>query len=270
MSLEEFCDEKVADLENKILELGPENVACFIAEPIMGAGGVIVPPPGYHRRTMEICQKYQVLYISDEVVTAFGRLGHMFASEDVFDLVPDFITAAKGISSGYLPLSASLISDEVYDVISVPQAKGALFTHGFTYSGHPVCCAAGLKNIEIMERDDICGHVRSVGPYLEERLESLLDLPIVGDVRGQKFMMCIENVADKKTKALLPEDAHIGDRIAKHAQSRGLLVRPIAHLNVLSPPLILSREDIDFMVETLRESILASMDDMVREGLWKG
>ncbi len=163
-----------------------------------------------------------------------------------------------------------MISDEVYDVISVPQAEGALFTHGFTYSGHPVSCAAGLKNIEIMERENICGHVRSVGPYLEERLESLLDLPIVGDVRGQKFMMCIENVADKQTKALLPKDAQIGNRIAKHAQARGLLVRPIAHLNVLSPPLILTREQIDFMVETLRESILASMDDMVREGIWKG
>ncbi len=270
MSLEEFCDQTVADLENKILELGPENVACFIAEPIMGAGGVIVPPPGYHQRTQTVCRKYGVLYISDEVVTAFGRLGHMFASQDAFNLVPDFITVAKGISSGYLPLSASMISDEVYDVISVPQAKGALFTHGFTYSGHPVCCTAGLKNIEIMEREDICGHVRKVGPYLEERLATLLDLPIVGDVRGSKFMMCIENVADKKTKALLPEEAHIGDRIARHAQARGLLVRPIAHLNVLSPPLILTREQIDFLVDVLRESIIASTDDMMREGLWKG
>lgn len=219
---------------------------------------------------MEVCKNYDVLYISDEVVTAFGRLGHMFASEDEFDLVPDFITAAKGISSGYLPLSASMISDEVYDVISVPQAKGALFTHGFTYSGHPVSCAAGLKNIEIMERDDICGHVREVGPYLEKQLATLRDLPIVGDVRGSKFMMCIENVANKKTKALLPDDARIGNRIAAHAQARGLLVRPIAHLNVLSPPLILTREQIDFMVETLRESIVASMNDLTREGLWKG
>jgi adenosylmethionine-8-amino-7-oxononanoate aminotransferase len=235
----------------------------------MGAGGVIVPPPGYHRRTQNVCRNYGVLYISDEVVTAFGRLGHMFASEDAFDLVPDFITLAKGISSGYLPLSANMISDEVYDVISVPQAKGALFTHGFTYSGHPVSCMAGLKNIEIMEREDICGHVRKVGPYLEERLATLLDLPIVGDVRGIKFMMCIENVADKKTKALLPEEAHIGNRIARHAQARGLLVRPIAHLNVLSPPLILTTEQIDFMVDVLRESIVASTDDMIREGLWK-
>ena len=270
MSLEEFCDEKVADLENKILELGPENVACFIAEPVMGAGGVIVPPPGYHRRTREVCDRYEVLYISDEVVTGFGRLGHFFASESVFDFVPDIITCAKGISSGYVPLSATLLSEAMYDVISVPQAEGAMFTHGFTYSGHPISCAAGLKNIEIMERDDICGHVRDVGPYLEEQLASLLEHPIVGDVRGSHFMMCIENVANKETKALLPAEVAIGDRIAAHCQSRGVIVRPIAHLNVLSPPLILTRQQIDTMVEVLHDSIRATQDDLIREGIWQG
>ena len=269
MGLEEFCDEKVADLENKILELGPENVACFIAEPVMGAGGVIVPPPGYHRRTREVCDRYEVLYISDEVVTGFGRLGHFFASESVFDFVPDIITCAKGISSGYVPLSATLLSEAMYDVISVPQAEGAMFTHGFTYSGHPISCAAGLKNIEIMERDDICGHVRDVGPYLEEQLASLLEHPIVGDVRGSHFMMCIENVANKETKALLPAEVAIGDRIAAHCQSRGVIVRPIAHLNVLSPPLILTRQQIDTMVEVLHDSIRATQDDLIREGIWR-
>ena len=269
MSLEEFCDEKVADLENKILELGPENVACFIAEPVMGAGGVIVPPPGYHRRTREVCDRYEVLYISDEVVTGFGRLGHFFASESVFDFVPDVITCAKGISSGYVPLSATLLSEAMYDVISVPQAEGAMFTHGFTYSGHPISCAAGLKNIEIMERDDICGHVRDVGPYLEEQLASLLEHPIVGDVRGSHFMMCIENVANKETKALFPAEVAIGDRIAAHCQSRGVIVRPIAHLNVLSPPLILTRQQIDTMVEVLHDSIRATQDDLIREGIWR-
>ena len=269
MSLEEFCDEKVADLENKILELGPENVACFIAEPVMGAGGVIVPPPGYHRRTREVCDRYEVLYISDEVVTGFGRLGHFFASESVFDFVPDIITCAKGISSGYVPLSATFLSEAMYDVISVPQAEGAMFTHGFTYSGHPISCAAGLKNIEIMERDDICGHVRDVGPYLEEQLASLLEHPIVGDVRGSHFMMCIENVANKETKALLPAEVAIGDRIAAHCQSRGVIVRPIAHLNVLSPPLILTRQQIDTMVEVLHDSIRATQDDLIREGIWR-
>jgi len=268
VSVEQFCDQKVADLENKILELGPENVACFIAEPIMGAGGVIVPPPGYHRRTWEVCKKYDVFYISDEVVTAFGRLGEIFASEAVFDVIPDILICAKGITSGYLPLGATLFSDEIYDVISVPQAEGAMFTHGFTYSGHPVSCAAGNKNIEIIEREDICGHVREVGPYLEQQMATLLDLPIVGDVRGKYFMMCVENVANKETKELLPAEVHIGNRIADHCQKRGLIVRPIAHLNVLSPPLILTKEQIDTMVAILRESITATMDDLVREGLW--
>lgn len=270
MSVEAFCDEKVADLENAILELGPENVAAFIAEPIMGAGGVVVPPPGYHRRTREVCDKYEVLYISDEVVTGFGRLGHFFASEPVFDFVPDIITCAKGLSSGYLPLSATILSDEIYDVISVPQAEGALFTHGFTYSGHPVCCAAGLKNIEIMERDNLCGHVLEVGPYLEDQLSTLRDLPIVGDVRGKRFMMCVENVADRETKALLPDEAAVGARIAVHAQKRGVIVRPIAHLNVLSPPLTMTKRQVDELVGVLRESIVATMDDLRSEGLWSG
>jgi adenosylmethionine-8-amino-7-oxononanoate aminotransferase len=270
MSVDEFCDAKVAELENKISEVGPENVACFIAEPIIGAGGVIVPPPGYHARTQEVCRKYEVLYISDEVVTAFARLGHFFASEPAFGLAPDIITCAKGMTSGYLPLSGTLLSDEIYEVISVPQAKGALFTHGFTYSGHPVSCAAGLKNIEIIEREDICGHVRSAGPYFEERLRTLLDLPIVGDVRGSHFMLCVENVADKETKEIFDPEVMIGDRIARHCQSRGLIVRPIAHLNVLSPPLVMTREQIDELVAILRASIEATTDDLVREGLWRG
>ena len=270
MSMEEFCDEKVADLENAIVDLGPENVAAFIAEPIMGAGGVIVPPPGYHRRTREVCERYEVLYVSDEVVTGFGRLGHFFASEPVFDLVPDVITCAKGISSGYLPLSATILSDTIYDVISVPQAEGAVFTHGFTYSGHPVCCAAGLKNIEIMERDDVCGNVLSVGPYLEEQLATLRDLPIVGDVRGKRFMMCVENVADRETRALLPDEAAVGNRIARHAQERGVIVRPIAHLNVLSPPLTMTRKQVDELTGVLRESITETMADLRREGFWSG
>ncbi len=270
MSVEEFRDEKVADLENKILELGPENVSCFIAEPIMGAGGVIVPPPGYHARTQEVCRKYEVLYISDEVVTGFGRLGHFFASEPVFDLTPDIIVSAKGLTSGYLPLSATMISDDIYEVISVPQAEGALFTHGFTYSGHPVCCAAALANIEIFEREDICGHVREVGPYFEEKLATLAELPIVGEVRGRCFMDCVEYVADKETKELFPAEVKIGARIARHAQDRGLIIRPLAHLNVLSPPLTLTREQIDYMVDTMRESTLATLDDLKKEGMWNG
>jgi len=270
MSLEAFCDHLVQEFEDKILEIGPDNVACFFAEPIMGAGGVIVAPPGYHRRMLEVCRRYDVLFISDEVVTGFGRLGHFFASEPVFDIVPDMITSAKGITSGYLPLSATLLSDRIYEVISVPQAEGALFTHGFTYSGHPVACAAALKNIEIMEREDICGHVREVGPYFEQQLASLSDLPLVGEVRGSHFMMCIENVADKETKETFDPAIKIGGRIAQQAQERGLIVRPVGHLNVLSPPLIMTRAQIDATVDILRQSMVAAADELVREGLWRG
>jgi adenosylmethionine-8-amino-7-oxononanoate aminotransferase len=266
MSLEGFCDTKVQELEDKILELGEDNVAAFFAEPIMGAGGVIVPPPGYHKRTLEVCKKYGVIYVSDEVVTGFGRLGHMFASKDEFDFQPDIITCAKGLTSGYLPLGATILSDDIYDVISKPQAEGALFTHGFTYSGHPVCCAAGLKNIEIMERENLCEHVNDVGDYFEKQLKTLEDLDIVGEVRGRKFMMCIENVADKQTKELIHADAGVGNRIAVHCQSRGLIVRPLAHMNVLSPPLVMTREEVDKLVAILRESIIETISDLSRDG----
>lgn len=265
-TLDQFCDQLVEEFENKILELGEDNVAAFIAEPIMGAGGVIVAPPGYHKRMKEVCEKYGMLYISDEVVTAFGRLGHFFASEEVFDIVPDIITSAKGISSGYVPLSATILSDKIYDVISDgPQEEGALFTHGFTYAGHPVSCAAGLANIMIMEEGLICDHVQQIGPYFKRQLETLSDLDIVGDVRGSHFMLCVENVKDKKTKELFDASVNIGKRIAVHCQSRGVIVRPIGHLNVLSPPLTLSRDEIDILVSTLRESIEATMDDLARE-----
>ncbi len=268
MSEENYLEHLVKEFEDKIIEMGPDNVAAFIAEPIMGAGGVNVAPKGYHKRMFDICKKYEMIYISDEVVTAFGRLGHFFASEEVFGIKPDIITCAKGFSSAYAPLSGTLVSDEFYDVISVPQAEGAMFTHGFTYSGHPVCCAAGLKNIEIMEREDICGHIRKVGPYLEERLRTLSDLEIVGDVRGSHFMMCVENVANKETKELFPGEVAIGNRIAAACEKRGVLVRPIAHLNVLSPPLILSKAEIDHMVAVLREGIVEVQGDLKKEGLW--
>jgi adenosylmethionine-8-amino-7-oxononanoate aminotransferase len=268
-TLEEFCDLLIEELERKILEIGPERVACLIAEPILGSGGVIVPPPGYQRRSAEICHKYDILYVADEVVTAFGRVGHMFASKDMFDVTPDVISCAKGLSSGYAPLGATLFSDEICDVVS--QSDPALpVSHGFTYSGHPVSCAAALKSIEILQRDEILENVREVGPYFEKQLASLAELPLVGDVRGSHFMMCVENVADRETKALLPDEVDVGKRIADQCEKRGLLVRPIGHLNVLSPPLILDRNQVDFCVEVLREGILATADELVREGVWTG
>ena len=269
-SVEAFCDAKLAELEDKILEIGPDQVAAFIAEPILASGGVIVPPPGYHARCLEICRKHDVIYISDEVVTGFGRLGHFFASEPVFDIVPDIITSAKGLTSGYLPLGATIVSKRLMERISDDNAQGAVFSNGFTYSGHPVSCAAALKNIEIMEREDICGHVREAGPYMQEKLRALAALPIVGDVRGSHLMGCIECVADKETREPFPAEAKVGYRIDAHCQARGLILRPLGSLCVFSPPLTIDETQIDRMVAIMRESIEATLADLRAEGIWNG
>ncbi|HVI87368.1 MAG TPA: aminotransferase class III-fold pyridoxal phosphate-dependent enzyme, partial [Dongiaceae bacterium] len=187
---------------------------------------------------------------------------------DVFGIVPDMIVCAKGLTSGYQPLGACIYSDKIHEVISSADPDG-WFTNGYTYSGHPIACAAALANIEVMERDDLCGHVRAVGPYLRERLESLKDLPIVGDVRGHQFMMCVENVADPATKALFPDEVNIGKRIADHAERFGLIVRPIGALNIISPPLVLTRGQVDELVGILRQSIEATMKDLKAEGYMK-
>jgi len=260
-SEEQFLEFLVDELEQKILSLGADKVAAFFAEPILGAGGVVVPPKGYHQRTHAVCKQYDVLYVSDEVVTAFGRLGHWFASQDVFGFEPDIITCAKGLSSGYLPLGATIYSDEIHEVIS-EQGKGRYFAQGYTYSGHPVCCAAALKNIEIMERENIFQNAVDVGDYFGEQLNTLTDLPIVGQVRGYRLMQCVEFVSNKETREMFPEEMDIGKVVSDIADKKGLLVRPIVHLNVMSPPLIISKEEVDFTVATLRESISAAVDQI--------
>ena len=164
-------------------------------------------------------------------------------------------------------MSGTIISDAIYDVISEP---GGHFLHGFTYSAHPVACAAGLKNLEIMEREDIPGHIRDVGPLFEETFRGLGDLELIGNVRGKGFMMCLESVADRETKAPLPDEVDVGRRIANACQARGLIVRPLGHLTILSPPLTLTESHIETIGATLRESIKEVMDDLTREGIWKG
>ncbi|MCY3817405.1 MAG: aminotransferase [Gammaproteobacteria bacterium] len=250
----QFCDFLVEELERKILELEPENVSAFFAEPVMGAGGVIVPPPGYNKRTWQLCRDYDVLYVADEVVTGFGRLGHWFASKGEFDVEPDIITCAKGITAGYLPLGATLYSDRIHEVISSGD-PARFFGHGFTYGGHPVSCAAALKVIEIMQREDVLASARKVGGYFESRLRELEDLAIVGDVRGRRFMMCVEFVADKGTRELFPEELNIGKLVSNQCEKLGLLVRPLGNLNIMSPTLTLTREQVDFIVDTLRRGI---------------
>lgn len=266
MSEAEYCDHLVAEFEETIERIGAENIAAFIAEPIMGAGGVLVAPRGYHARMQAVCRANNILFIADEVVTGFGRLGHFFASEAVFETRPDIINCAKGLTSGYAPLGATLISDEIYEVLGTPQRKGGVLSTGFTYSGHPVSCAAALKNIEIIEREGICKNVREVGPYLEEQLRTLSHHTTVGDVRGSHFMMCLENVADKATKELLPVEARVGDRIAFEAQKRGLIIRPVGHLNIVSPPLIWTRETVDRVVAILDEALTAATASLREDG----
>ena len=259
MNVEEFCDFLVEEMVEKIESIGAENIAGFIAEPIMGAGGVIVPPPGYHKRTAEVCQQYEIKLISDEVVTAFGRLGHMFASENVFDIQPDIICTAKGLTSGYQPMSATVISDEIYDVISQP---GGMFMHGMTYSSHPACCAAALANIEIIENENICGHVQKYGPMFETGMKKLERHEIVGEVRGSHFMMGIEFVRDKIGKQPFDNEDNIGGIVAKHAQAQGLIVRPLGSMAVLSPCLVLQENEINQIVDILDASIGAAMKEI--------
>ncbi|WP_148252711.1 aminotransferase [Aidingimonas lacisalsi] len=266
MSEADYCDSLVSELEETIERIGADNIAAFIAEPIMGAGGVLVAPDGYHARMQAVCRQHDILYIADEVVTGFGRLGHFFTSEAVFDTQPDIINCAKGLSSGYAPLGATLISDELYEVLSTPQGPGGVLSTGFTYSGHPVSCAAALKNIEIIEREGICENVREIGPYLERRLKTLTHHETVGDIRGSHFMLCIENVADKTSKALLPVEARVGDRVAFEAQQRGLIIRPVGHLNIVSPPLIWDRDVVDRVVDILDESLAATSQSLKDDG----
>ncbi len=256
MSIEDWCDAKVGDLEAAIAELGADKIGAFIAEPILSSGGVIVPPPGYHKRTLDLCRANDILYISDEVVTGFGRLGHWFASEDVFGIVPDMITSAKGLTSGYLPLGACIISDRVMEQLS-NLGEASSFTNGYTYSAHPVSCVAALKNIEIFENEGILEHVREVSPHFQARLRDLKKFAIVGDARGMGLLGCIEG----KGKTL-EEERTIGARLDSACEEMGLLVRPLINMAVFSPPLIITRAQIDEMFDILERALQKVTDDM--------
>ena len=271
MSVEDFLEEKITDLETAIQTLGAENVGAFIAEPVLASGGVIIPPKGYHKRCLEVCRQYDVLYISDEVVTAFGRLGHWFASKEVFDIEPDIITCAKGLTSGYVPMGACVISDRIFSKISGEHSQGATFSNGYTYSGHPVSSAAALKNIEIIENEGLLEHVREIAPYFQQRLRELRKLPLVGDTRGLGLVGCVEGrIVDPENPDALEMDIARGSRIDKHCQALGLIVRPLWNMCVFSPPLIITPEQIDELFNILEEGILLATEELRQAGLWKG
>ncbi|MDH3219679.1 MAG: aminotransferase [Gammaproteobacteria bacterium] len=257
----EFLDACVANLENMIDQVGPENCAVFVAEPIQASGGVIVPPDGYHKRCLEVCRRHDMLYLSDEVVTAFGRLGHCFASQDVFGITPDIITTAKGLTSGYIPMGAFLVSDRLIQEVKERGGDSAVFSNGFTYSGHPVAAAAGIKNLEIIQREKLFEQARETGPYLQQQMQSLRDISIVSDVRGMGLMACVECELEQGSDDL-EMDLEIGKRIDRHCQAMGLIVRPIINMCVMSPPLTITRSQIDEMVAILRKGIIAAMQEV--------
>ena len=263
---EGFCDFLVAELEERIARLGADTIAAFIAEPVLASGGVIVPPKGYFKRVREVCRTHDILFIADEVVTAFGRLGSVFASNEVFGTEPDMIVFAKGVTSGYFPLGGVVISNRLIERMQEAKADAAMFAHGYTYSSHPAGCAAGLANLDILENDHLLEHVRDVGPYFQDRLKTLEQYEIVREVRGMGLMACIEcsseSIKNQAGETTLTLDYEIGGRVDAHCQELGLLVRPLTNMCVLSPPLIITREQIDVLVDILREAIVRTMADI--------
>lgn len=262
VSESERLRELIEGMERAITEIGPENIACFVAEPVLASGGVLIPPAGYHEATWELCRRYDILYISDEVVTGFGRLGHFFASEVRFGVVPDLLVTAKGLTSGYQPLGAVLISDRIADALAewADPAK-PVFSNGFTYSGHPVACATAIANIEVMKRDDICGHVRDVGPYFISRLKELRASPIVYAVRGDHLMACVECQVPGEIGPT-PRNQALAQRVDAYCEASGLLVRPYENLCILSPPLVITRADIDRVVDIVADALARAERDL--------
>ncbi|MDF2373633.1 MAG: aminotransferase [Rhizobiaceae bacterium] len=269
MDMAGFADHLVAEFEQAIADHGAENIAAFVGEPIMASGGVIVPPEGYFKRIRDICRQNEILFIADEVVTAFGRLGHIFASQEMFDVVPDIITFAKGVTSGYFPLGGMMVSAALMEDLRASNHPEAMYAHGLTYSSHPVGCAVALKNLDLLE-GGIIDNARSVSPHFQDKLKSLEELSLVGEVRGMGLMACIECVADKESRNPLRLDTEVGARIDRHCQELGLLVRPLIHMCVMSPPLIIAEAQIDDMAGILHEGISRTMDDLRSEGIWNG
>ena len=241
-----------ADLEETLRREDPDTVAAFLAEPVMGTGGILVPPPDYFAEIQEICSRHDVLLILDEVITGFGRTGRWFGMEH-WDVHPDLVSLAKGISSGYLPLSASVVSDRVYETLRDEMPAGLPFMFGLTYNNHPACCAAGLANLEIVEREGLVENARNVGSYLLERLQkSFGDSPIVGDIRGIGMLAAVEIVRDREARTPFPNLADPA-WMAHAAFERGLIARAMFQCLALAPPLCATPADVDRMVEILED-----------------
>ena len=260
LSLEEFGIKAARAVEEKILELGPDNIAAFIGEPVQGAGGVIIPPDSYWPEINRICQQYDILLIADEVITGFGRLGEWTGSQH-YGIKPDFITMAKCITSGYLPLSAVMVGDRVAKTFI---DKGEEFYNGFTYSGHPVACAVALENLAIIEREKLIPRIREdIGPYLGRRLkEEFADHPIVGEVRSLGLIAAIEIVKGKKTREFYPKPGTVGLMCRDHCFRNNLVMRAVRDTMVLAPPFVITHDEVEELIRRARIAFDATARDL--------
>ncbi len=265
-SEEAFATRMAENLEKMILEEGPETVAAFIAEPVMGAGGVFVPPPTYFEKVQAVLKKHDVLFIVDEVICGFGRTGNLWGCE-TFNLEPDIMTVAKALTSAYLPLGAVLISEPIYQALVKQSEKIGIFGHGYTYTGHPVCAAVALEALKIYEERDIVGHVRRVAPRLQDGIRRLADHPLVGEVRGIGLVAAVELVKDKATKEPFDPAGAVGIYLSEQAQKHGLIVRALGDVIPFSPPLIMTGEEIDEMLTRFGKALNDTEAWVRKEGL---
>lgn len=252
-------------LEERILQVGPDNVAAFVGEPIQGAGGVIVPPPGYWAEIQRICHKYDILLVADEVICGFGRTGNWFGSQTL-GIEPDLITLAKGLSSGYQPISAVAVGDRVADLLI---EKGGEFVHGFTYSGHPVAAAVALENLRLLREERIIEQVREeTGPYLQQQLrERLGNHPLIGHIEGVGLIAGMALVQDRSKHKLFDTDLDVGTLCRNHCFNNGLIMRACGNRMVLSPPLIISREEIDELLDKARFCLDLTVESLKELGV---
>lgn len=258
----EFSTRMANELDDLIQREGPDTIAAFIAEPVMGAGGVIVPPEGYFEKIQAVLDKYDVLFIADEVICGFGRTGNMFGSQ-TFGLKPDTITVAKAITSAYAPLGAVTVSDDVFEAMVEESNKIGTFGHGYTYSGHPLSTAIGVKTLEIYERDNILDHVRSIAGVFEQRLKTLADHPLVGNVRSVGLIGAVELVADKETKTPFEPSAGVSANASVMCQEEGLITRNVfGDALALCPPLVISEDEIHEMFDALERGLNRTRDHL--------
>lgn len=263
MSEREFSRHLAQELQQLIEREGPETIAAFFAEPVMGAGGLIPPPEGYFEEIVPILRRYDVLLVLDEVVSGFGRLGTYWGSQH-FKLEPDLITAAKGVTSGYFPMSACFVSPKIWQVIESESARVGLFGHGYTYSAHPVGAAAALAALKLIDEEAVVANVAKLGPILQQEMRSAVgDHPLVGEVRGLGFMLGIELVQDKAARTPFPREKLVGRRLLRKLFDRGLISRALGDTLVFAPPLVLKRNELDEIVTKFRDGL----NDLVREGI---